>query len=368
MTAAICGIGVVGGFGRGMIALERTLSGSPVDPTVVPVPTREGIIQVPCLKAETAYLADFIPTRQMRRMSHYIRLGLLAAFDAMADAKMLEPDHTGRLGIIVATGHGATGNNYAFQYPFEDQEEICGSPTRFSNSVHNAAAAYISIALKAMGPNHSITHEDLSFSSALLTAMAWIRQRRVDAVLVGGVDELSHAHAYAWYVHQQRQRQTGAPGGRAIPLAGEGACFFVLKANDAQATAYARIKAVQAGRHRGGPCDEPPTAPYYILGTGGVAATCADYGPWVAAGARCASFASVYGDLPVDSAFDTAIAALSCRDKVMFNDDRLDPSAKTLEPLTDRRIACLKLGVGHTYGWTLVEAWDHHRDPVFVTP
>lgn len=359
MTAAICGIGVVGGFGRGLSALERALTGSRIDPGVVSIPTREGDIQVPCLKADTAYLADFVPTRNLRRMSHYIRLGLLAAFDAMADAEMLEPDRRGRLGIIVATGHGATGNNYAFQYPFEDREEICGSPTRFSNSVHNAAAAYMSIALKEMGPNHSITHDDLSFPSALLTAVAWLRQRRVDAVLVGGVDELSHAHAYAWHVHHQQHRQAEGEGqdGHTIPLAGEGACFFVLKAADSVSSVYASIKDVRVGRHRGGP-PVRPMASCSIVGTSGVGATPADYGPWVATDARCASYASVYGDLPVDSAFDTAIAALSCQKNILFADDRMAPATRPPEPLGGRFIVCLKLGVGDTYGWTLLEKRD----------
>jgi len=354
MRVTICGIGVVGGFGRGMSTLERALSGGPVDPAIVSIPTREGDIQVPCLTADTTHLADFMPTRTLRRMSHYIRLGLLAAVDAMTDAGMLETDRRGRLGIIVATGHGATGNNYAFQYPFEDQEEICGSPTRFSNSVHNAAAAYISIALKEMGPNHSITHEDLSFPSALLTAVAWLRQGRVDAVLVGGVDELSHAYAYAWHVHQQQHGQTGGPGGGKIPLAGEGACFFLLKADDNRSAAYASISDVRVGRRRGGPPDRP-AASCYILGTGGVAATPADYRPWQTADVRWASYASVYGDLPVDSAFDTAIAALSCQKNLIFPDDRMAAGPRGPEPLAGRPIACLKLGVGHTYGWTLLE-------------
>ena len=354
MTAAICGIGLVGGFGNGLPALERVLTGSRVSPTLVSIPTREGQTRVPCLVAGTERLADFVSTRNLRRMSHYIRLGLLAAFDAMADARILEPDRRGRLGVIVATGYGATGNNYAFQYPFEDREEICGSPTRFSNSVHNAAAAYISIALKEMGPNHSITHEDLSFSSALLTAVTWLRQKRVDAVLVGGVDELSHAHAYAWHVHCQRQQaRFGEQDGPKVPLAAEGACFFVLKTANSTSTPYGTVREVMVGRYRGRP-DPFPKAPFTILGTGGVAATKADYNHWIAANARCMSYASVYGDLPVDSAFDTAIAALSRQKNKIFTDDRMAQPGKLPESLDGRSIACLKLGVGNTFGWTLL--------------
>jgi hypothetical protein len=57
----------------------------------------------------------------------------------------------------------------------------------------------------------------------------------------------------------------------------------------------------------------------------------------------------------VDSAFDTAIAALSCQKNLIFPDDRMASGSREPEPLEGRPIACLKLGVGHTYGWTLLE-------------
>ncbi len=350
MTAAVRGIGLIGGFGRGVTALEAALAGTAAAPTTVAIPTRQGTVPVPCLRADTGPLAEYVTPRELRRMNHYIRLGLLAAFDALGDAAMLDRDRRGRLGVIVATGHGATGNNYAFQYPFEDQEEVCGSPIRFSNSVHNAAAAYISIALGEMGPNHSVTHEDLSFPSALLTAVTWLRQGRVDAVLVGGVDELNHAHAYAWHMHHT----SGGDSGRLAtpPLAGEGACFFVLTGPDAANDAYARILEVGVGRDAGGRVRRP-VADDYILGQGGCGATPADYDAWLPQGVRRACHAHIYGDLPVDSAFDTAIAALS-RKRGCFYGDRSGgrPAAGGGSP-AGRTLACLKLGVGGTYGWTL---------------
>ncbi|MFO7714311.1 beta-ketoacyl synthase N-terminal-like domain-containing protein [Desulfosarcina sp.] len=355
MKVVICGIGVVGGFGSGLPALEKALDGNRVAATQVPILTHQGPIQVPCLTADTSPLADYVPTRVLRRMDHYNRLGLLAAFEAMADAELLDKSRRGRMGIIVATGNGATGNNYDFQYPFEDKEEICGSPIRFSNSVHNAAAAYISIALGEMGPNHSITHEDLSFPSALMTGVTWLQQQRVDAVLVGGVDQLSHAHAYAWHVHRQTQDTLKKidPTEMPAPLAGEGACFFVLKAADTVSTPYALIHETSLGRI----CAEPrqrPMGDIYFLAEGGLAATRADYGKWLLPGARTACYSHVYGDLAIDSAFNTAIAALSRRK------NRIYPGSGSAQPVparelpADRSIVCLKLGVGNTYAWTIL--------------
>jgi 3-oxoacyl-[acyl-carrier-protein] synthase II len=356
MKAAICGIGVVGGFGNGLPALEKALAGARAATTDVSIPTREGPIRVPCLTADTTPLADYVPTRVLRRMDHYIRLGLLAAFGAMSDAGILDNRRRGRLGIIVATGNGATGNNYDFQPPFEDREEICGSPIRFSNSVHNAAAAYISIALAEMGPNHSITHEDLSFPSALMTAVSWLQQGRVNAVLVGGVDQLCHAHAYAWHVHRRAQEAVREVGKktRPVPVAGEGACFIVLKAADKGATPYPVIRETALGRMSAGPLPRP-RGDIFILGEGGLAATRADYAKWLLPDAFAACYAHVYGDLAIDSAFDTAIAAISRRN------NRIYPTGSAVQPAqhqdmpANHSIVCLKLGVGSTYGWTILE-------------
>lgn len=356
MKAAVCGIGVVGGFGSGMPALEKALNGNRFAATDVAIPTRDGPIRVPCLTADTGPLADYVPSPVLRRMDHYIRLGLLAAFGAMDDAGILNKHARGRLGIIVATGSGATNNHYDFQYPFEDKEEICGSPIRFANSVHNAAAAYISIALEEMGPNHSITHEDLSFPSALMTAVTWLQQRRVDAVLVGGVDELSHAHAYAWHIHRQAQAaaQGSAKTARPVPMAGEGACFLVLKAADAVSSPYSVIRETALGRIRAGSLPRP-MGDVYFLGEGGLAATRGDYGKWLFPGARSTCYAHVYGDLAIDSAFDIAIAALSRKNNRIYPGYSLAQPAQVREKLANRSIVCLKLGVGSTYGWTMME-------------
>ena len=364
MNAAICGIGVVGGFGNGLPALEKALTGGGIGSTKVAIPTREGPVRVPCLIADTAALADYVAAQGLRRMDHYIRLALLAALEAMADADLLDKGRRGRLGIIVATGNGPTANHYAFQHPFADKEEICGSPIRFANSVHNAAAAHLSIVLEEMGPNHSITHADLAFPSALQTAMVWLRQRRVDTVLVGGVDALSHAHAYAWHLHQQIP--PCEPGGEAAadatPMAGEGACFLVLKAADTGSSAsYAVIREAGSGRI-GIATPAAPKGNWYFLARNAGSDPRSDYANWLPPGALCACYARVYGDLPIDSAFDTAIAALSLRRKRIYADGSATQRTIAHESSADRSIVCLKKGAGRAYSWTILDVGACHRE------
>ena len=64
----------------------------------------------------------------MRRIDHYIRMALLASFLALEDAGLLasKPD---RMGIIVATGYGATCNTFDFQHSVITDSDPCGSPT-----------------------------------------------------------------------------------------------------------------------------------------------------------------------------------------------------------------------------------------------
>jgi 3-oxoacyl-[acyl-carrier-protein] synthase II len=186
-----------------------------------------------------------------------------------------------------------------------------------------------------------------------MTAVAWLEQGRVDAVLVGGVDQLCHAHAYAWHVHRQTQKavREAEKKERPVPLAGEGACFLVLKAVERGATPYPVIRETGLGRASTGPLPQP-SGDFYILGEGGLAATRADYGKWILPGARATCYAHVYGDMTVDSAFDTAIAALSRRN------NRIYPAGSAAQPLelpADHSIVCLKLGVGNTYGWTIFD-------------
>ena len=68
-----------------------------------------------------------------------------------------------------------------------------------------------------------------------------------------------------------------------------------------------------------------------------------------------ACYAHVYGDLAIDSAFDTAIAALSRRNNRIYSVGSVPHPAQPLELLADRSIVCLKLGVGKTYGWTILD-------------
>lgn len=119
-------------------------------PTVLPVP-------------------ELLPPAERRRASRVIKLSLGVGLDAVkqagADASTL---------ATVFAASGADGHNchaLCEQLAGEDRQI---SPTRFHNSVHNAAAGYWGIATRSMAPCQVIGAFDASFGAGLLDALAQV--------------------------------------------------------------------------------------------------------------------------------------------------------------------------------------------------
>jgi 3-oxoacyl-[acyl-carrier-protein] synthase II len=351
LQMAIQGIGAVGGFGCGVDALHQALRGPAPTPTTVEMETVHGPCRVLGLRADATPLRGFVPVRVMRRMEHHIRIALLAAFDALGDAERRGVRRPQRLGIVMATGYGATCNSFDFQHLATASDDFSGSPTQFSNSVHNAAAAYLSIALSENGPNHTVSHYDLSVPMALSVAAQWLAEDRVDAVLTGAVDEFSKAQACAW---QARADADPAMAGR--PAVGEGACFLLLTAKTGGNGAYGHIEATGLGRQAApGGALRLPHADQYIIAADGFGTRDGDYAHLLPQGRPAATYTHVYGVLPVGMAFDLALAALSLETGCFSPGAKLPlqidgPLAAVRLGKRDR-LCCLKLGAEKGFGW-----------------
>lgn len=354
MKALIRGIGAVGGFGSGIDSLESALVNGASEHQWIEFETTRGQLRVPGYRADTSALSEYVPVRVLRRMAHNSRIALTGAFSALADAAMMDSEQRGRLGIIVATGYGATCNNFDFQHLSDDGADFSGSPTKFSNSVHNAAAANISIALSDKGPNHSVSHLDMSFPSALLTAVQWLREDRVDTVLVGGVDEFSKALAYAWQFASAKNSD-----GPRKPLIGEGACFFVLsRAADTSSSPYGVIEHVAIERAPRDP-ESLPLASAYFLGIQELTPP-GRINDRLPQDARLAAYTHLYGIIPVAGAFDLAVAALSLKRETLFPSMELPANTtmpnmiRSAQPLAQGSICCFQCGVRSTFGWITI--------------
>jgi 3-oxoacyl-[acyl-carrier-protein] synthase II len=362
LAAVIKGIGVVGGFGTGLANLEKALVQNGTPAGKVALETAAGAVDVPALLADTSTLERYVNRGSLRRVDHYIRMALLGSYLALEDAGLRRGER-GRTGIIVATGYGATCNTFDFQHSMINADDPCGSPTKFSNSVHNAAAAHISIFLEELGPNLSVSHYDMSIPSAFLCALQWLQEDRVDTVIIGGVDEFCKVLGYYWHCMYKDTAGRPAGGGTRHRIIGEGACFFVLANAVGTGSAYGRLEAVQMGSYRRERMALPGDATFF-LGADGFSECEPHYVEVVPAGAAAANYTHLYGAIPVGTAFDVAIAALSIKS------GWLQPPAvdtvfgahsgniiRNARPLTgERRICCLKLGADGGYGWISLTA------------
>lgn len=112
---------------------------------------------------------SLLPAAERRRASRVVKLALGLGLEAVA--------HAGADASVLATvfaASGADGHNchaLCEQLATEDRQI---SPTRFHNSVHNAAAGYWGIATGSMAPCQVIAAYDASFGAGLLDALAQV--------------------------------------------------------------------------------------------------------------------------------------------------------------------------------------------------
>ncbi|WP_224984073.1 beta-ketoacyl synthase N-terminal-like domain-containing protein [Geomonas agri] len=307
------GIGVVGAFGTGVETFENALTEGRVSVGSIEVATGEGVQAIPAYRADTAGLEEFVPKRSLRRVDHYSKLALLGSFLALKDAGMLGSDLS-RVGLVIASGYGATATTYAFLDSLISGGDTCASPTHFANSVHNAAAANIAITLGITGPSLTVSQFDMSGPSALLSARQWLSEGRVDAVLFGAIDEASELVAYL----QHRRRGPLHPAamapldaGAESSIIGEGAAFMLLTRDDG-APAYCGIDSVDTGNLFGGSLPLPDDT-LLLLGADGRSELSQRYLDTVPAGAQAACYTPIYGCMPAAAGFDLAAAALALK-------------------------------------------------------
>ncbi len=163
LTAMVEGIGLLGPGLDGWASSAAVLvGGSPYisRPTVLPMP--EGL-----------------PPAERRRLGRVVRLALVVGQQAVAKA-----------GVEAATlpsvfsSSGGDGDNCHEICEALSRDEKSISPTRFHNSVHNAAAGYWSIATGARAASNALCAFDASFGAGLLESVTQVVVDRTRVLLV----------------------------------------------------------------------------------------------------------------------------------------------------------------------------------------
>jgi 3-oxoacyl-[acyl-carrier-protein] synthase II len=333
----VLGLGAVFAGGQGTNALTAALRG----PFRTPAPREGGGF---ALTVDLAAVGDKSLLGKIRRADRLSKMAVLAATGALADnspggerssqairsgslvgpADVQETDYTGGrgMGIIVATAYGPHETTFAFLNDILDFGDINVSPTRFSNSVHNAAASYITETLGLKCPTLTVTRFQDSFHGALELAASWIAEGRCARVLVGAVDTCGDVLRYV-----AGARLTAAPDGVIRPfdldspvhVPGEGA-LFLLVGEPGGRSPYCSVEAVP----RGEPAGKGVAPDLRIIAADGLLTDSAPYAGEGAGGTLLAAYSPVFGSMMIQSAFAVAAGALMIRDGIRYASPVID--------------------------------------------
>jgi 3-oxoacyl-(acyl-carrier-protein) synthase len=194
--------------------------------------------------AEPEY-KEIIDVKLIRRMSRIIRMGVAAAMECLQEAGVKLPD-----AIITGTAYGCLEDTGLFLTKMIEYHEELLTPTAFIQSTHNTIGAQIGLMLQCHNYNNTFVHRGFSFENALLDGMMLLKEKEVENVLLGAIDEItdiSHAILNRMGLYKQEpvlNMELFKPAPMAIgakgTIAGEGASFFLL-ANESSATDYAKL-------------------------------------------------------------------------------------------------------------------------------
>ena len=310
----ILGIGSVFSRGAGVPALEDALLSGWQAPSRVEAPRAESGFR-PAYLVDLAAVPDRTLLKKLRRADKLSKMCVLAAAGALADSGIATPAGT-RIGIILATAFGAQVTTFDFLDGILDFGDAHASPTTFSNSVHNAAASYVSSSLNIQGPTLTVTQFRFSFQSALQLARTWLDQGRCDYLLVGGADQYGDVLGYV----ADRKLHT-AEDGRITPFVfnparqvpGEGA-LFLLVGRETTENAYCAIHGVYVN-------DDPArdrAVDMNIIEADGMLADETGYLSSLDPRIPTTAYSPLFGSMLVGGAFNLAAGALMLKRQTSF--------------------------------------------------
>jgi 3-oxoacyl-[acyl-carrier-protein] synthase II len=184
------------------------------------------------LKAIEPDYKQFIDPKQIRRMSHVIKMGIAAAKSCLNQADIDMPG-----AVITGTAFGCMEDTVTFLTRIVEGNEEMLPPTAFIQSTHNTVAAQIALLLQCHNYNNTFVHKGISFESALFDAIMLLNENEADNILVGGVEEMVDASFIVltrlglykrWPLSNMELYNTPTNG----TIGGEGAAFVLLTSKE----------------------------------------------------------------------------------------------------------------------------------------
>jgi 3-oxoacyl-[acyl-carrier-protein] synthase II len=205
------------------------------------------------LGGEVGDLAAYLRDGEARRLARASQLAVVAARFAATDAG-LQGEPLTTAGLVLGSHWGDFRSSETFARGFLERGILGLSPLVFPNTVMNAMAAQVAIALGVRGPMLTLNDVDVAGELAVVRGAALIRSGRASAVLAGGSDELSPLlYRELSRLGLMSPANPGPEGCRPFDrrasgtVLGEGATFLVLEAREFALARGARVYGELAG-------------------------------------------------------------------------------------------------------------------------
>ncbi|WP_172674844.1 3-oxoacyl-ACP reductase FabG [Cellulosilyticum ruminicola] len=133
----------------------------------------ERVMEIPKLSVKPA----------LRKMDRFSKLAVWAALKGVEDAKISNLEE---IGVVFNSIYGPLNTNINFSKFIQEQDLEGASPMMFTNTVNNACAGYVCIALGCKGASTMLLE-----SNYVGYAMRLLQDGKANTILAGGVEEYS---------------------------------------------------------------------------------------------------------------------------------------------------------------------------------
>lgn len=201
---------------------------------------------------------DFIPYKEIRRMSRVSQLATAAGVMAMEDAGLTgEEGDPERVGVVVGTGMGGLETAYENMRVFREKGLARLSPFSLPMVLPSMPTHHISLIAKAMGPISTVVAACATGTQSIGEGAEFIRRNAADIVLSGGAEGLIHISSMASFAamralstaHNDEPEKASRPFDKDRDgfILSEGAGVVVLERLDKALARGARIRAEVLG-------------------------------------------------------------------------------------------------------------------------
>jgi 3-oxoacyl-[acyl-carrier-protein] synthase II len=147
---------------------------------------------------------DLIPSKELRHMDRSAKFALVAAKEAVADARLeIGPECADRVGVIVGSAAGGVDRILSQQKVLLERGPDRVSPMFLPHFLPDASSGLVAIAIGAEGPNMAVASACATGSHAVGEALKTIQRDDADTMVAGGTEASILPVIYAGFINMR---------------------------------------------------------------------------------------------------------------------------------------------------------------------